>query len=251
MNFLAATKRRISLHPGAVLTPLVIYAFCAVCLAAQNVAAGNGTESPAPPTLEQRMQASLSRQVSSAAAMLKSVDVQRQAVQRQNGNGAGGDFFTLPGPARMIPVMQTVAIQPDSDDDTDTDNTEAPEDQASLAPDPKNDPGNDPGPAAAKSTIPKIADIGAIAAIADLIPRNTLNGSGIEGILLKQLSESSLLKPAAEKVPQGASKRESARSNSLLRNTSEIDYIRQILSFGTTGFSPESAALLQGLGGEQ
>ena len=66
-----------------------------------------GDPAPAPPTLAERMQRSVMRQVESAARMQASVERQRAAVQRQSGQPASdGSFFALPGPSH-IPLTLT------------------------------------------------------------------------------------------------------------------------------------------------
>jgi hypothetical protein len=209
------------------------------------------TPPAAPATLEGRMQASAARQAASAAAMQKSVAAQKSAVQRQSTNGAGGDFFTLSEPARLIPVAKPGETRGAAD----ANHSEGP--SADAGPSQTDDA---PGSADPKSTPPKtekptpvkpsaalspralapldvISNIGSIAAIEDLAPSGSAGQPSLAGLLLGQLSRQA-----------GSASANTEKGPATPRSNGTLDYIRQILGAGSD-FSTGSALLL-GLGAD-
>jgi hypothetical protein len=152
--------------------------------------------------------------------MQKSIGVQKQAVQRQTGDSSEGGFFNLGGPARLpeSPMPMAAPSLPLADREN---GSGALQDQGGATPDPAEHP---------RAKTAGIADIGAIAAVADLVPLSPLGESSVEGILLKELAGLGQRKPDETGVPRGLSKEDA------------FDFVRQFLSVGAGG-----GALLQGL----
>jgi hypothetical protein len=235
MNFLPKTNRYLS---------VLLIAF-PVCRLAQEI------DQPAPPpTLQQRMQKSLARQMESVAAMQKSVNLQRAAIRRQTGEVAEGDFFLLPRPAPMLRSGEGSPVDPEVDDPDESENGAennenegdqnaagseqtkpngaAPRELPPVEPgdtagaQSRMSPGKMPFPAGIQTLMPISADIAGIAGVPPLYGTGDLD---LQGILLRQLTTNNLSAAA----PAG--------SSPLPKSSNAMDYIRQILGAGT-GFSP-------------
>jgi hypothetical protein len=203
------------------------------------------------------MRKSLSRQTESALAMQRSINLQKQAVQRQTGNGSEGDFFTLPEPA-SLPRTQQPAPSAETAGEVDPagpDGSLTGEDRAANVN--RDEDGQRLFAPIFGETLPKtVSDIGSLVSLAsfkELTPTGGLSESGFRGgessgdsilerMLMRQVGDSGQLKSGAVEQQGMAS---DTGVYPLSRGTAALDYIRQILRFSTDG-----ATLFQGFAGE-